>query len=560
MKTIACCTAAAISLLGPLITCADYHLERVTPVLNQPTYVTQAPGDPTNILYYTTRISSAFSGFNAVNTMGKVWRYDLNTRTSTAVLDLSAREVFNDTGLQTIAFHPDFNQVSSNGYGKFYLTSAQYNPGYVPTDRVEEYFLDPANPAAGAVFSRLILQYTNNVQNNHTIDWVGFDPNATGAERNYLYISTGDSSYGNSYNGGISPTGRPSQNPSDVRGKILRVDVSGGDDYPSDPLKNFVIPPSNPIPAYNAAHPGTPVMGTNLTGSIPAFGEVYVTGVRNPYRVSFDRATSDMYWGDVGENAYEEVDFLKAGSNALGPPVDYGWPQLEATHNSTVPGAPHTTTNPVTGVTSLYPIREFPHTASGNAVIGGYVYHGPVPELQGKYFYADFVNARIWMLDFDRNTDPASFFATNGTLTEVTALWSTLVVDPTNPNYRGDTNVSTLNGLDHIVSFGEDLAGNLYLVDFGYGATFDGQYTANAGEIFKVVPGPVPGPPLYWVATSNAVQFSWPGSFKLQSQSDNTGSGLTHNWLDYPNGSNSPVTVSIDRTLNGAYFRLVTKP
>ena len=107
-------------------------------------------------------------------------------------------------------------------------------------------------------------------------------------------------------------------------------------------------------------------MRTNLTGSIPAFGEVYVTGVRNPYRVSFDRANSDMYWGDVGENAYEEVDFLKAGSNVLGPPVDYGWPQLEATHNSTVPGAPHTTTNPFTGVTSLYPLREFPHTASGN--------------------------------------------------------------------------------------------------------------------------------------------------------------------------------------------------
>src|SRR5215475_11148352 len=110
----------------------DYHLERITPVLNQPTYITQAPGDPTNILYYTTRISSAISGFNAINTMGKVWRYDLNTRTSTAVLDLSARQVYNDTGLQTIAFHPAFNQVGSNGYGKFYLTSAEYRSGSVP--------------------------------------------------------------------------------------------------------------------------------------------------------------------------------------------------------------------------------------------------------------------------------------------------------------------------------------------------------------------------------------------------------------------------------------------
>src|SRR5260221_495662 len=115
---------------------ADYHLERVTPVLNQPTYVTQAPGDPTNILYYTTRISTALSGFNSVNTMGKVWRYDMNTRVSTPVVDLSARNVVNDDGLQTIAFHPDFNAPGSNGYGKIYVSSAQYGGG-APTNRVE---------------------------------------------------------------------------------------------------------------------------------------------------------------------------------------------------------------------------------------------------------------------------------------------------------------------------------------------------------------------------------------------------------------------------------------
>lgn len=549
-------TLAITTVITQLSAHADYHLERVTPVLNQPTYVTQAPGDPANILYYTTRISTALSGFNSVNAMGKVWRYDLNTRVSTPVLDLSARNVVNDDGLQTIAFHPDFNSPGSNGYGKLYVSSAQYGGG-VPTNRVEEYFLDPANPT-NATFSRLILQYNNNTQNNHTVGWIGFDPNATGAARNYLYIGAADASFGNNYGQGLSPNGRPSQNPADVRGKILRVDVSGGDDYPADPLKNFAIPPSNPVPAYNLANPGTPLMGSNLVGATPALGEVYVTGVRNPYRISFDRANSDMYWGDVGENSYEEVDFLKAGSNFSGPPIDYGWPQLEADNPSFISGAPQTTTNPFTLVTSLYPIREWPHTG-GNAAIGGYVYRGPIPELQGKYFYADFVTGRLWMLDFNRNTDPATFNGMNGVLTDITEFWNSLIIDSANASYYGDTNVATLNGLDHIVSFGEDNQGNLYLVDFGFGASFSGQYTAGAGEIFEVVPGPLPQPVLTWTHTGSGVQFSWLRNFKLQSQTDTSGAGIGTNWLDYPGGSTSPVTVPANSAADAVFFRLIIR-
>ena len=550
--------------LWPVSTPADFHIERVSPVLNQPTFLTQAPGDPANIIYYTTRISSSTSGFSPSppNTMGKVWRYDLNTRTSTAVLDLSARRVYNDDGLQTIAFHPDFNVLASSGYGKLYVSSAEYigpitppNGNVVPVNRVEEYFLNPANPAAGAALVRTVLQFTNNAQNNHTVGWIGFDPTAIGPARNQLYISVADTSYGNNYNGAISPAGRPSQNPADVRGKILRVDVSGGDDYPSDPLKNFAIPSSNPVPTYNAAHPGTPLMGTNATGAVPALGEVYLTGLRNAYRVSFDRATDDLYWGDVGENAYEEVDFLKAGSNVSGPPVDYGWPQLESVFSSTILGAPHTTTNPFTGVTSLFPIQTYSHSV-GQAAIGGYVYHGPIPELQGKYFFADFVAGRIWMLDFNRDTDPAIFHGTNGILTEVTTNWNSLVIDPASPNYKGDTNLATLGGLDHVVSFGEDNAGNLYLVDFGYGTGFAGQYTAGAGELFELVPGTK----LNWAKTLTGIQFWWPGSFKLQVQTNSFASGPGSNWSDYPGGVTSPITVPIDTQSGTVFFRLISVP
>jgi glucose/arabinose dehydrogenase len=451
-----------------------YRLERIASGLNQPTYVTQAPGDPANVLYFTERTSNTIGGFGAINQMGKVWRYDTNTRTKTLVLDLSTRQVTNDTGLQTIAFSPDFNEPTAATYRKMYVSTAEM--GSTAINRVEEYTMNP-NGTFGS--PRTILRYNNNAQNNHTVNWIGFDPTAAGNERNYLYISTGDGSFGNAYNGGMSPTGRPSQNPSDIAGKILRVDVSG-DSYLGNGNKNFAIPPSNPLPVYNAANPGSPIAG---------LGEVWVTGVRNGYRASFDRTNGDFYFGDVGETAFEEVDFIKAGSNASGPPIDLGWPQLEGTNNSNISGAPHTTTNPFTGVTSLDPIQQFPHS-EGRAVIGGYVYRGPIAELQGKYFFADFVSPRVWSLAFDRNSTPNG---NNGVRTDVSALWQPLVFDPTDPGYLPSTGEFDVAGLDHIVSFGEDNAGNLYVVDFGNRSasqsSFNGQYpNAGLGEIFKLVP------------------------------------------------------------------------
>jgi hypothetical protein len=251
------------------------------------------------------------------------------------------------------------------------------------------------------------------------------------------------------------------------------------------------------LPVYNAANPGAPITG---------LGEVYVTGVRNGYRVSFDRANSDMYWGDVGENAVEEVGFLKAGTNTgATPPVDFGWPQLEATTNSNIAGAPHTSTNPFTGGSSTLPIQQFSHSA-GLAVIGGYVYRGPVAELQGKYFYCDFAglqgagslstNGKLYMLDFDRNTPTTSFNGNNGTLTDVSVALNNLVVDTNDPSYLPSISQTDLAGLDHIVSFGEDNAGNVYLVDMGNRTIgtgtqsfFDGQYPhLGLGEIFRITP------------------------------------------------------------------------
>src|SRR5205807_471700 len=125
-------------------------------------------------------------------------------------LDLFSRPVFQDTGLQTFAFSPDFNTVGNPGFGKLYVASSQDNGSNPPVSRVEEYTVGDGGTAT---FSRSILLYAGiGTGDNHTVDWIGFDPTATGAARNYLYITTGD---GNA--GGAT---RPAQDPSDLRGKM----------------------------------------------------------------------------------------------------------------------------------------------------------------------------------------------------------------------------------------------------------------------------------------------------------------------------------------------------
>jgi glucose/arabinose dehydrogenase len=482
----------------PASSLAGYRIERIASGLNQPTYITQAPGDPANILYYTERTRDALPGFGTINAMGRVWRYDTTTRTKSLVLDLSAvfptREVTNDTGLQSIAFHPDFNTVGASGFGKMYVSYSER--GGVAANNVEEFDIGAGGTAS---FNHRVLRYTNGSQNNHTVNWIGFDPNAAGSAKNYLYISTGDGAFGLNYNNGsfgVGANGRPSQNPGSIRGKMLRVDITPGapDAYPGNADRNYAIPPSNPIPVYNAANPN-PATNPMLSLTQGVLGEVWLTGLRNVSRASFDRANSDLYMGDVGEIAWEEVSFLKAGTNnGATPPVDYGWPQKEGTFDSNITGAPHTDTNPFTGAAALKPIQQFPHTAGGNAVIGGYVHRGPIAELAGKYFYADYVPGRILQLEFDRDTPAGSFNGGNGTVTDLTLRFNSRVYDPTDPSYIGSMSIADLPGIDHLVSFGEDNAGNLYIVDFGPGTGFAGQYPgAGMGEIFKVVVGTIDG-------------------------------------------------------------------
>lgn len=528
-----------------------YRIERIASGLDQPTYVTQAPGDPSNIIYYAERITAtpgSGGGFGTINDMGGIFRYDMNTRSSTLVMSLEHRQLTGDEGLAGFAFSPDFNTPGAAGYQKLYVSSSSYNNGASPIDRVEEYVASGPNgtvPTDGLgrpVVNRLILEYLHvNNQQNHTVDWVGFDPRASALsvgspERNYLYIVTGDGDLGG------SAQSRPEQKADSVPGKLLRVDVdaANGDAYPGDPNKNFAIPDSNPIPLWNSNHNSfdqlvsTTLNYTNdpMTATYaPALGEIYATGLRNGYRASFDQQTGDFWGGDVGENTREEVNFLRADiyddNNGNLPPVDFGYAQREGTVPTSgglgVSGSSGATTlqwdlsgGDTVIVDSTNPVREGMHattntpdevrTTNRSAYIGGYVYRGPVDSLQGNYFYSDFIHSNIFMLsDFDRDIPLEDYSGTNlnqvdgvaalGTRTTVASadadsLWQSLIVDPTDPNYTAALGLSF--GIGRAVSFGEDNDGNLYVIDFGSNRgdpSFGGDYpVAGLGEIFRIVP------------------------------------------------------------------------
>jgi alpha-L-arabinofuranosidase len=529
----------------------NYHVERIAAGLAQPTFLAQSPGDSANIVYYSTRITAPIGsggGFGAVNNMGGIFRYDMNTRTSTEVMNLSHRQLTGDEGLVGFAFSPDFSIPGAPGYQKLYVSSSQLNGSGSPIERVEEYTVNglggtvPLDGSGHPIVSRLLLQYENvKTDPNHTVDWIGFDPTApslpVGApDRNYLYIAAGDGDIGG------NAQSRPEQQANTVQGKVLRVDVdvaNHGDAYPTDPNKNFAIPATNPIALWNSSHSGSEQLaGThiNFTGGsplsadyTPALSELFFTGTRNTFRMSIDRQTGDYWMGDVGENAREEINFLKAGTyDGTQPPIDFGYAQREGT----IPTSGGLAVANSAGSTSLEwnlsgggsvtvdsvnPVREGDHSTTNtndhplaprSSYIGGYVYRGPISELQGQYVYADFVHSNVFTLsDFDRdiplssysgtkfNQDSTTQLASLGTRStvasaDINSLWNSLIVDPTDPSYTSA--LGSDFGIGRVVSFGEDNSGNLYVIDFGgtRGDPSFGSDYANAGEgqIFMLVP------------------------------------------------------------------------
>ncbi|MCA1818489.1 MAG: PQQ-dependent sugar dehydrogenase, partial [Halobacteriales archaeon] len=231
---------------------------------------------------------------------------------------------------------------------------------------VESYAFDAAR-LAGDAKSALRILLIHQPYPNHNGGMVAFGPDGL------LYIGMGDGGSGG------DPEDR-ALDTHDLLGKILRIDVSGtrGMDQidaggPSDtgPAAPYTIPPGNPFADGKAGAP-----------------EVWDYGLRNPWRFSFDRANGDLWIGDVGQDAWEEIDLEPAGSRGG---VDYGWSAWEGSHRydegRDAPGA-------------VLPVAEFSHAMGGScAVTGGYVYRGEaIPALQGTYLYSDYCSGQLWAL------------------------------------------------------------------------------------------------------------------------------------------------------------------
>ena len=226
----------------------------------------------------------------------------------------------------------------------------------------------------------------------------------------FLYIGMGDGGSGND-------PGHLAQNPGSLLGKMLRVDASVPD---SDP-EGYNIPPGNPF--------------VGQAGVLP---EIWSLGLRNPWRWSFDTpargGTGALVIGDVGQNAFEEIDYEPAGRGGR----NYGWRNREGAHNNV-------TSLPPFSLPLVDPIFEYGRSAGGS-VTGGFVYRGFAlgASYRGRYFFGDFVSSRIWSIQL--NVNGATGEATSSDLREHTAEFGAAADSP--------------------ASFGVDALGELYIVSY----------------------------------------------------------------------------------------------
>jgi glucose/arabinose dehydrogenase len=263
---------------------------------------------------------------------------------TTPFLDISARiSSGGERGLLGLAFAPDYARR-----GHFYVDYT--NPaGNTVISRFRRSASNPdaADPASEQVVITIAQPFAN-----HNGGQLAFGRDG------YLYVGMGDGGSG-------GDPGNRAQNPAELLGKILRIDVETGRPY------TYTVPASNPY----VVRPGFR-------------GEIWALGVRNPWRFSFDRLTADLFIADVGQGSFEEIDFQPVPS--LGG-QNYGWRIMEGTHCFNP--------NPCDQTGLTLPVVEYDHSAGNCSVTGGYVYRAATfPRMQGFYFYGDFCSGRIWGL------------------------------------------------------------------------------------------------------------------------------------------------------------------
>ena len=351
-------------------------LQEVASGLSFPLYLTAPVGDPSRLFI--------------VEKGGAIRVIKDGALLPTPFLDLTAKvSTGGEQGLLGLAFDPEY---ATNGRFVVHYTDVNGNT-VVSLFRVAAGDADRADPA-----SETVVLTAEQPFSNHNGGQILFGPDGM------LYIGLGDG-------GSEGDPGGRGQSLADLLGSILRVDVRSGTGY--------TVPPDNPFVGQAGASP-----------------EIWNYGLRNPWRFTFDPATGDLYIADVGQNAWEEVDVVRAAEGA-GRGANFGWNVTEGRHCYVNAGCDQS------GFT--LPVLEYGH-GEGCSITGGFVYRGAaIPDLQGHYFYADY--CRGWV---------RSFRLQDGQAVEL-QQWPTLAPGGTIP------------------SFGQDAAGELYVL------------TAE-GRVFRIVP------------------------------------------------------------------------
>jgi glucose/arabinose dehydrogenase len=395
--------ALAAAVTAPVLAQTAIDTKRIISTgLVYPTFITHAPGDDTRLF--------------VLEKAGRIRIVDLTTNTllATSFLDIDAlvtggASVSDEQGLLGLAFDPDY---ATNGQFYVYYTGTG-------TNNVARYTVS-ANPNVANTAGVIMMTWTDPFT-NHNGGWMDFGPDGN------LYISTGDG-------GSANDPGNRAQNLTDRLGKMHRIKPTVGGASPY-----YTVPASNPF----------------VGGATTADDTVWAYGLRNAWRCSFDRDTGDLWIADVGQNAVEEINFQAAGTGAG---RNYGWRCTEGTSNTGLTGC--TFGSP----TLTAPIHTYTHvagTTGGYSLTGGYVYRGcRIPDLQGTYFFADYVNGNIWTFRYNAATNTKSEFQN-----------------------RNSTLGTSIEGgvVNQYATFGEDANGELYIADHG-------------GQIYKIIPASGDGP------------------------------------------------------------------
>jgi glucose/arabinose dehydrogenase len=295
----------------------------------------------------------------------------------------------NEQGLLGLAFHPSY---ATNR--KLYVNFTDVHGDTV----VREYRASSTNSNVVATSTARTILKVAQPYDNHNGGMLAFGPDG------YLYIGLGDG-------GDSGDPGNRAQRTDTLLGKMLRINVNG-----STSTKNYLNPSSNPY--------------VGRTGR----NEIWQIGLRNPWRFSFDRATGNLWIGDVGQGKWEEIDRAVRTSKGAGRGVNWGWRVLEGFHCY----------KPSSGCSTsgkMKPMLEYEHVAGRCSVTGGYVYRGTdVPALVGGYVFADYCTGEIWVI----------------TAVAPPPAPKTLLLDASFP----------------ISSFGENAAGELLVLDYDGGRMY----------------------------------------------------------------------------------------